>query len=157
MSVVLQEQNRNRAASVPISEQNKIVVLLLEKIKTSGIFQNYEIIFNDLKTDKSNVGIMLLSGAVKNRIDVCGGYDAVIPFAIVLRTLGTVKESERINKLDLIDQMGMWFEENVVRDKTITGYTIYNVEQTSQSVVSYRDDSGIEDVSAEFKINYSKD
>lgn len=156
MSVVIGTQNNNRAVSIPISEQNKILTWLIQKIKSSNIFRNYEINFNDLKSDKSNVCILLLSGSTKSRQYVDGGYDATIPFQFIFRTLGSVTDNTRLNAIDLVNQLGMWLDENVHYNKEISGYTIYSVTQETQATIDYRDESGTEDASAQFRISYSR-
>lgn len=156
MAVKLVNQNQNNQPSVPISEQVKLINWLVDKIKTSNIFKNYEVIFNDLRTDESNVGIMLLPGANKSRQYVDGGYDGSIPFAIVFRSVNVNSEDTKLAMLDLVNQMGIWFSENISSNKEIVGYCVNDVEQSTIAVINYADDSGLTEASAEFKLEYSR-
>ena len=157
MATVITNQQQTVINRLAISEQNKILKHIIQKVKESGIFGNSEINFNDLKTGVSNVGIILNSGSRKSRIYVDGGYDAEIPISVILRCIGEASDDRRLHNIDLVNQLGIWFDENIVRDKTITGYTIYSVNQTTQANITYADESGIEDVGADFTIMYSKD
>lgn len=157
MATIITNQTQTEINRVAISEQNKILKHVIQKVKDSQLFENYEINFNNLSVDESNVGIILNSGARKSRTYVDGGYDAIIPIAIILRSIGNASDDKTMHCIDLINQLGAWFDENVQRDKTISGYTIISVEQTNQANITYRDASGVEDVGAEFNINYSKD
>lgn len=157
MATIITNQTQTEINRLAISEQNKILKYIIQKVKDSGVFQNYEINFNDLRTDVSNVGIILNSGSRKSRVYVDGGYEAVIPISVVLRNIGSATDDKTLHCIDLVNQLGMWFDEHIQRDKGITGYTIYGVEQQTQSNITYRDESGIEDVGADFNINYSKD
>lgn len=156
MAVKLVNQNQNNQPSVPISEQVKLINWLVDKIKSSGIFKNYDVIFNDLRTDKSNVGIMLLQGANKSRQYVDGGYDGVIPFAIVFRSFNVNSEDTKLSMIDLVNQMGIWFSDNISSNKEIVGYCINSIEQATISVINYADDSGMTEASAEFSLSYSR-
>lgn len=157
MGTIITNQSQTQINRLAISEQNKIVKWLLQKVKDSRVFGNYEINFNDLRTDVTNVGIILNSGSRKSNEFVDGGYEAQIPISIVLRSVGDATDDRRLHNIDLINQMGMWFDENIVRDKSVTGYTIYFVSQQTQGAVVYRDEHGIEDAGADFIIKYSKD
>lgn len=157
MATIITNQTQTEINRLAISEQNKILKYIIQKVKDSGVFQNYEINFNDLRTDVSNVGIILNSGSRKSRVYVDGGYEAIIPISVILRNIGNVTDDKTLHCIDLVNQLGMWFDEHIQRDKGIAGYTVYGVEQQTQSHVTYRDESGIEDVGADFYINYSKD
>jgi hypothetical protein len=157
MGIIITNPEQTAINRVAVSEQNKIIKWVIDKIEESDIFENYEINFNDLKIDKSNVGIILNSGARKSSEYVDGGYDAVIPLNITLRKVGTESDDSRLHNIDLINQLGIWFDENIVRNKEVEGYTIYSVEQQNQATLVYADESGIEDTSAEFRVSYSKD
>lgn len=157
MSVIITNQTQTQINRVAISEQNKILKYVIQKIKDSYIFENYEVNFNNLSVEGSNVGVILNSGSRKSREFVDGGYDAVIPISIILRNIGVATDDKSLHEIDLINQLGAWFDDNIQRDKSISGYTIYSVEQQTQAIITYRDESGIEDVGADFNIVYSKD
>ena len=157
MATIITNQTQTEINRVAISEQNKILKHVIQKVKDSQLFENYEINFNNLSVDESNVGIILNSGARKNRTYVDGGYDAIIPITVVLRSIGNASDDKTLHCIDLVNQLGIWFDENIQRDKSITGYTISEVVQQTQANIAYRDDSGIEDVGAEFNIKYSKE
>jgi hypothetical protein len=157
MAVVITNPTQTEINRVAISEQNKILKYIISKIEESGLFENYEVNFNDLKTSSSNVGVILNSGSRKNRTFVDGGYDAIIPITVILRNVGNTTDNKTLHGIDLINQLGIYFEENITRDKSIEGYTISDVVQQTQATVTYRDESGIEDCGADFNINYSKD
>ena len=87
---------------------------------------------------------------------VDGGYDGVIPIQIVVRTLGLTSEENKLHVIDLLNQLGMWFDETIHYNKDISGFTIYSVSQQTVAVIGYADESGLVDVVADFRINYSK-
>lgn len=157
MAVVITNQTQTEINRLAISEQNKILKYVIQKIKDSSIFGNHEINFNDLKNDGTNIGVILNSGSKKRSIYVDGGYDAVIPITVIYRNVGNATDDKTLHGIDLVNQLGVWLEEHIVRDKSITGYTIYSIVQNTQANVMYRDEHGTEDVGAEFSINYSKD
>lgn len=157
MATVITNPQQTAVNRLAISEQNKILKYVIQKVKDSNIFGNLEINFNDLRTDVSNVGIILNSGSRKSRVYVDGGYDAEIPITVILRCIGEASDDRRLHNIDLVNQLGIWFDENIQRDKSVTGYTIYSVNQTNQANITYADESGIEDVGANFTIMYSKD
>lgn len=156
MAITIVDSGSKSTGSVAISEQNKLINWLIKKVKESGVFENFDVIFNDLRTDASCVGIMLNSGAKKTSVYVDGGYDGTIPTSIVFRCVDTVNDTTRLNMIDKINELGVWFDENIKSDKSINGYSISGVEQINLATISYVDDSGIQDAIADFNIEYSR-
>lgn len=156
MAVIITNPSKHAEASVPISEQNKIIIWLKRQIEFADFFENYEINYNNLRTDVSNVSIIQNQGAVKSKQYVDGGYDGIIPVQIVVRTLSLTAEENKLHVIDLLNQLGMWFDENIHYNKEILGFTIYSVSQQTVAVIGYADESGLVDVVADFRITYSK-
>lgn len=156
MAITIVDSGSKSTGSVAISEQNKLINWLIKKVKDSGVFENFDVIFNDLRTDASCVGIMLNSGAKKTSVYVDGGYDGTIPTSVVFRCVDTVNDTTRLNMIDKINELGVWFEDNIKSDRSINGYSISGVEQINLATISYVDDSGIQDAIADFNIKYSR-
>lgn len=141
---------------VPISEQMLLVNYVIELVKKSCIFENLDVKLNFLSSDKDCICIRLFDDATKTHEYVDGSYEAQIRFSLIYRRLSVNGVSERVNVIDLINQFGMYcdtIEEFEFNDDTIYINTI--TQQTNAGLI-YRDDSGIEDNSANFVLRYDK-
>ena len=141
---------------VPVSEQMLLVNYVIGLVKKSGIFKNLDVKLNFLSSDKDCICIRLFDDATKTHEYVDDSYEAQIRFSLIYRRLSVNGVSERVNAIDLINQFGMYcdtieefkFDSDLIYINTIT-------QQTNAGLI-YRDDSGIEDNSANFVLRYDK-
>lgn len=141
---------------VPISEQMLLVNYVIDLIKKSGIFGNLDIKLNFLSSDKDCICIRLFDDATKTHEYVDGSYEAQIRFSLIYRRLSVNGVSERVNVIDLINQFGMYCD--IIEDFEFDNDMIYinTIAQQTNAGLIYRDDSGIEDNSANFVLRYDK-
>ena len=133
-----------------------LVNYVIDLVKKSGIFENLDVKLNFLSSDKDCICIRLFDDATKTHEYVDGSYEAQIRFSLIYRRLSVNGVSERVNVIDLINQFGMYcdaIEEFEFNDDSIYVNTI--TQQTNAGLI-YRDDSGIEDNSANFVLGYDK-
>lgn len=156
MATIVNDTSSNKQSLVPVSEQMLLVNYVIELVKKSGIFENLDVKLNFLSSDKDCICIRLFDDATKIHEYVDGSYEAQIRFSLIYRRLSVNGVSERVNVIDLINQFGMYcdtIEEFEFNDNTIYINTI--TQQTNAGLI-YRDDSGIEDNSANFVLRYDK-
>lgn len=141
---------------VPISEQMLLVNYVIELIKRSDIFKNLDVKLNFLSSDKDCICIRLFDDATKLHEYVDGSYEAQIKFSLIYRRLSVNGVAERINAIDIINQFGMYcdtLDEFEFDDDLIY---IDSIAQQTNAGLIYRDNSGIEDNSANFVLRYDK-
>lgn len=141
---------------VPISEQMLLVNYVIDLVKKSGIFKNLDVKLNFLSSDKDCICIRLFDDATKTHEYVDGSYEAQIRFSLIYRRLSVNGVSERVNTIDLINQFGILLDNT--DEFKIDSETIYinSISQQTNAGLIYRDDSGIEDNSANFVLRYDK-
>lgn len=142
--------------NIPVSEQMLLIDYVIELIKKSGIFGNLDVKLNFLSSDKDCICIRLFDDATKTHQYVDDSYEAQIRFSVIYRRLSINGVSERVNSIDLINQLGHLFDttdEFEIDDDTIN---INSISQQTNAGLIYRDDSGIEDNSANFVLRYDK-
>lgn len=141
---------------VPISEQMLLVNYLVDLIKRSAIFGNLGVKLNFLSSDKDCICIRLFDDATKTHEYVDGSYEAQIRFSLIYRCLSVNGVSERVNVIDLINQFGMYCD--TIEDFELNDNMIFidTITQQTNAGLLYRDDSGIEDNSANFVLRYNK-
>lgn len=156
MATIINDTSSNKQSLIPVSEQMLLVNYVMELVKKSGIFENLDVKLNFLSSDKDCICIRLFDDATKTHEYVDGSYEAQIRFSLIYRRLSVNGVSERVNAIDLINQFGMYcdtieefeFDSDLIYINTIT-------QQTNAGLI-YRDDSGIEDNSANFVLRYDK-
>ena len=141
---------------VPISEQMLLVNYVIELVKKSGIFKNLDVKLNFLSSDKDCICIRLFDDATKLHEYVDGSYEAQIRFSLIYRRLSVNGVSERINAIDIINQFGMYCD--TIDNFEFSNDLIYinSIAQQTNAGLIYRDNSGIEDNSANFVLRYDK-
>ena len=142
---------------VPISEQMLLVNYVIDLVKKSGIFENLDVKLNFLSSDKDCICIRLFDDAIKIHEFVDGSYEAQIRFSLIYRRLGVNGVFERVNVIDLINQFGMYCDTIEEFDFDDDMIYIDTIKQQTNAGLIYRDDSGIEDNSANFVLRYDKD
>lgn len=156
MATIVNDTSNNKQSLIPVSEQMLLVNYVIELVKKSGIFKNLDIKLNFLSSDKDCICIRLFDDATKTHEYIDGSYEAQIIFSLIYRRLSVNGVSERVNVIDLINQFGVYcdtieefkFDNDMVYINAIT-------QQTNAGLI-YRDDSGIEDNSANFVLRYDK-
>lgn len=142
--------------NIPVSEQMLLIDYVIEIIKKSGLFKNLDVALNFLSSDKDCICIRLFDDATKTHQYVDDSYEAQIRFSVIYRRLSVNGVSERVNSIDLINQLGYLFDttdEFEIDDDTIN---INSISQQTNAGLIYRDDSGIEDNGATFILKYDK-
>ena len=148
--------NSQKQLIVPVSEQMLLINYIIDLVKKSDLFKNLDVKLNFLSSEKECICIRLLDDATKLHEYVDGSYEAQIRFALIYRRLSVNGVYERVNAIDLINQFGMYcdkIEKFEIDDDSIYINTI--TQQTNAGLI-YRDDSGIEDNSANFVLRYDK-
>ena len=156
MATIVNDKSNIKQSLIPVSEQMLLVNYVIELVKKSGIFESLDVKLNFLSSDKDCICIRLFDDATKTHEYVDGSYEAQIRFSLIYRRLSVNGVSERVNVIDLINQFGMYcdtieefkFDNDMIYINTIT-------QQTNAGLI-YRDDSGIEDNSANFVLRYDK-
>ena len=154
MATVIGETQKQ--IDVPVSEQMLLVNYVIDFIKKSGLFKELEVKLNFLSSDEDCVCIRLFDDATKTHQYVDGSYEAQIRFSVIYRRLSVNGVSERIDSIDIINQLGSLFdstEEFEINDDTIY---INSISQQTNAGLVYRDNSGIEDNGANFILIYDK-
>lgn len=154
MATVIGETQKQ--VDVPVSEQMLLVNYVIDFIKKSGLFKELEVKLNFLSSDEDCVCIRLFDDATKTHQYVDGSYEAQIRFSVIYRRLSVNGVSERIDSIDIINQLGSLFdstEEFEINDDTIY---INSISQQTNAGLVYRDNSGIEDNGANFILIYDK-
>ena len=156
MATIVNDTSSNKQSLVPVSEQMLLVNYVMELVKKSGIFENIDIKLNFLSSDKDCICIRLFDDATKTHEYVDGSYEAQIRFSLIYRRLSVNGVSERVNAIDLINQFGMYCD--TIEDFKFNDDMIYinTISQQTNAGLIYRDDSGIEDNSANFVLRYDK-
>lgn len=142
--------------NIPVSEQMLLIDYVIEFIKKSGLFKNLDVELNFLSSDKDCICIRLFDDATKTHQYVDDSYEAQIRFSVIYRRLSVNGVSERVNSIDLINQLGYLFDttdEFEIDDDT---FNINSISQQTNAGLIYRDDSGIEDNGATFILKYDK-
>lgn len=141
---------------VPISEQMLLVNYVIELVKKSDIFKNLDVKLNFLSSDKDCICIRLFDDATKLHEYVDGSYEAQIRFSLIYRRLSVNGVSERVNAIDIINQFGMYCD--TIDEFEFGNDTIYinSIAQQTNAGLIFRDNSGIEDNSANFVLRYDK-
>lgn len=141
---------------VPISEQMLLVNYVIDLVKESGIFKNLDVKLNFLSSEKDCICIRLFDDATKLHEYVDGSYEAQIRFSLIYRRLSVNGVSERINAIDIINQFGMYCD--TIDNFEFSNDLIYinSIAQQTNAGLIYRDNSGIEDNSANFVLRYDK-
>lgn len=153
MAVIVSD-NKTKLSLVPVSEQMLLVNYVIELVKKSDIFKNLDVKLNFLSSDKDCICIRLFDDSTKTHEYVDGSYEAQIRFSLIYRRLSVDGVSERVNTIDLINQFGMYLD--TIDEFDIDSDTIYinKIAQTTNAGLIYRDNSGIEDNSANFILIY---
>lgn len=154
MATVIGETQKQ--IDVPVSEQMLLVNYVIDFIKKSGLFKELEVRLNFLSSDEDCICIRLFDDATKTHQYVDGSYEAQIRFSVIYRRLSVNGVSERIDSIDIINQLGSLFdstEEFEINDDTIY---INSISQQTNAGLVYRDNSGIEDNGANFILIYDK-
>lgn len=155
MATIVNDTGKKQSV-VPISEQMLLVNYVIDLVKESGIFKNLDVKLNFLSSEKDCICIRLFDDATKLHEYVDGSYEAQIRFSLIYRRLSVNGVSERINAIDIINQFGMYcdtIEEFEFDDDLIY---INSIAQQTNAGLVYRDNSGIEDNSANFVLRYDK-
>lgn len=141
---------------VPISEQMLLVNYVIDLVKESGIFKNLDVKLNFLSSEKDCICIRLFDDATKLHEYVDGSYEAQIKFSLIYRRLSVNGVAERINAIDIINQFGMYCD--TIDEFEFDDDLIYinSIAQQTNAGLIYRDNSGIEDNSANFVLRYDK-
>lgn len=141
---------------VPISEQMLLVNYVIDLVKKSGIFKNLDVKLNFLSSEKDCICIRLFDDATKLHDYVDGSYEAQIRFSLIYRRLSVNGVAERINAIDIINQFGMYCD--TIEEFEFDNDLIYinSIAQQTNAGLIYRDNSGIEDNSANFVLRYDK-
>lgn len=155
MATIVNDTSKKQSV-VPISEQMLLVNYVIELVKKSDIFKNLDVKLNFLSSDKDCICIRLFDDATKLNEYVDGSYEAQIRFSLIYRRLSVNGVSERVNAIDIINQFGMYCD--TIDDFEFSNDLIYinSVAQQTNAGLVYRDDSGIEDNSANFVLRYDK-
>lgn len=154
MATVIGETQKQ--IDVPVSEQMLLVNYVIDFIKKSGLFKELDVKLNFLSSDEDCICIRLFDDATKTHQYVDGSYEAQIRFSVIYRRLSVNGVSERIDSIDIINQLGSLFdstEEFEINDDTIY---INSISQQTNAGLVYRDNSGIEDNGANFILIYDK-
>ena len=156
MATIVSDTSNNKQSLIPVSEQMLLVNYVIELVKKSGIFENLDVKLNFLSSDKDCICIRLFDDATKTSEYVDGSYEAQIRFSLIYRRLSVNGVSERVNAIDLINQFGIYCD--TIEDFKFDSDLIYinTITQQTNSGLIYRDDSGIEDNSANFVLRYDK-
>ena len=156
MATIVNDTSSNKQSLVPVSEQMLLVNYVIGLVKKSGIFENLDVKLNFLSSDKDCICIRLFDDATKTHEYVDGSYEAQIRFSLIYRRLSVNGVSERVNAIDLINQFGMYCD--TIEDFKFESDLIYinTIAQQTNAGLIYRDDSGIEDNSANFVLRYDK-
>ena len=154
MATIVSETQKQ--VNIPVSEQMLLVNYIIELIKKSGLFENLDVRLNFLSSEEDCICIRLFDDATKTHQYVDGSYEAQIRFSVIYRRLSVNWVSERINSIDLINQLGSLFD--TTEEFEIDNDTIYinSISQQTNAGLLYRDDSGIEDNGANFILKYDK-
>lgn len=155
MANIVNDTSKKQAV-VPISEQMLLVNYVIELVKKSGIFKNLDVKLNFLSSDKGCICIRLFDDATKLHEYVDGSYEAQIRFSLIYRRLSVNGVSERVNAIDIINQFGMYCD--TIDEFEFDADLIYinSITQQTNAGLLYRDNSGIEDNSANFVLRYDK-
>lgn len=154
MATVIGETQKQ--IDVPVSEQMLLVNYVIDFIKKSGLFKELDVKLNFLSSGEDCICIRLFDDATKTHQYVDGSYEAQIRFSVIYRRLSVNGVSERIDSIDIINQLGYLFdstEEFEINDDTIY---INSISQQTNAGLVYRDNSGIEDNGANFILIYDK-
>lgn len=148
--------NSQKQLIVPVSEQMLLINYVIDLVKKSDLFKNLDVKLNFLSSEKDCICIRLFDDATKLHEYVDGSYEAQIRFALIYRRLSVNGVSERVNAIDLINQFGMLLDN--IEEFEMLNNTIYinSISQQTNAGLLYRDDSGIEDNSANFVLRYDK-
>lgn len=149
--------NKEKKESVSITEQIKIIEYVKKLIEESNLFSGITININDISTTSDNCCLQLTSDAYKTSSFVDGSYEAEITFLFVYRRMNISNSAERLGVLDLVNQLGDYLNNIEEFDVEDSSYYIDSISQSTIASILYRDDSGIEDNGANFKVKYSKD
>ena len=120
MATIVSETQKQ--VNIPVSEQMLLVNYTIEFIKKSGLFENLDVKLNFLSSGEDCICIRLFDDATKTHQYVDGSYEAQIRFSVIYRRLSVNGVSERIDSIDLINQLGSLFdttEEFEIDDDTI--------------------------------------
>lgn len=156
MATIISDKSNNKQSLIPVSEQMLLVNYVIELVKKSGIFKNLDVKLNFLSSGKDCICIRLFDDATKISEYVDGSYEAQIRFSLIYRRLSVNGVSERVNAIDLINQFGMYCDK--IENFEFDSDTIYidTIAQQTNAGLIYRDNSGIEDNSANFVLRYDK-
>lgn len=156
----IEGRNEPSKALIPVAEQTMLLKKVLELVEGSALFKGYKLTLNFVNGDNNGVCIRIPSNlAVKTKVYVDSSYEAELTFQVILRATAVSGVYDRVNNLDMVNQLGIYFEElNEQGYDTfdIDSIVIDDISQSTQAGVIYRGDNGIEDVGANFIMKYSK-
>lgn len=155
MATIVNDTSKKQSV-VSISEQMLLVNYVIDLVKESGIFKNLDVKLNFLSSEKDCICVRLFDDATKLHEYVDGSYEAQIKFSLIYRRLSVNGVAERINAIDIINQFGMYCD--TIDEFEFDDDLIYinSIAQQTNAGLIYRDNSGIEDNSANFVLRYDK-
>lgn len=146
----------NVVNSVPVSIQVLLINCIIKLIKESNIFGSLPVELNFLSGSADTLCVRLNNDSCKLHEFVDGSYEAKVLFTVIYRKQNISSTSERTHILDLINELGMFFEE--LDEIEIDSDMVYidRVVQQTNSGILFRDASGVEDNGAIFEVYFSK-
>lgn len=146
-----------RKELIPVSHQMTVINWVLKHIRDSDLFKNIKIDLNFLSVGCDCACIRLSNNNVKLESYVDGTYTGQIEFMFVIRYLNIQDTKERVNAIDLVNSLGSYL--SGVDDESIDDSSIVlnSITQVTNAGVIFRDDSGIEDNAATFRILYESE